>query len=107
MIKLFLFKIICFFVFKPIKLSTSFCNNLIIKIYILYLRIKLQLNLILNMLNHLRIFIEKIRYSINEQLDKPLTFRQQKYLLNIVGILVTTSLMIVFTQDKLIKFFSC
>lgn len=58
------------------------------------------------MLNYLRIYIEKIRYSINEQLDKPLTFRQQKYLLNIVGILVTTSLMIVFTQDKLIKFFN-
>lgn len=58
------------------------------------------------MFNYLRQKIDEIRYSINVRLDMPFTVRELKYLLNIVGILVTTSLMMFVPQDKLITFFN-
>lgn len=58
------------------------------------------------MFNYLRQTIDEIRYSIKVRLDMPFTVRELKYLLNIVGILVTTSLMMVLPQDKLINFFN-
>ena len=58
------------------------------------------------MFNYLRQKIDEIRYSINVRLDMPFTVRELKYLLNIVGILVTTSLMMFVPQEKLINFFN-